>query len=149
MPEQPALQDQTSFCAISEAESRVCCLTLTRRMRQYASSSKASEHVRKVSSSLQFDIELMEGQSRGSSSKSLLGSHHLAGLPPALAVAALVEAKDPQESSIAMQVGWGGVGVALQIHLGHMALHVPAIVAWCLVRLDCMHLHLHVHGCPL
>jgi hypothetical protein len=83
---------------------------LTHRMRRYTSSSEASEHVRKVSSSLQFDIELMEGQSRSSSSKSLLSSHHLAGLPPALAVAALVEAKDPQESSIAMQV-CVGVGV--------------------------------------
>jgi hypothetical protein len=74
-------------------------------MPQHASSSKASKHMRKVSSGLQFDIELMEGQSRNSSSKNLLAGHQLARLPPALAVAALVEAKDPQESSIAMQVG--------------------------------------------
>jgi hypothetical protein len=62
--------------------------------------------VRKVSSVLQFDIELTsEGQSRNSSSNNLLARRSILRLPPGVAVAALTEAKDPLESSIGMQVG--------------------------------------------
>lgn len=57
---------------------------------------------------LQFDIELMEGQPRNSSSANgHLSRRSLLRLPTAMAVAALVEAKDPLESSIGMQVGLG------------------------------------------
>jgi hypothetical protein len=71
-----------------------------------SSSSQLSRHVRKVSSVLQFDIELTsEGQSRNSSSNNLLARRSILRLPPGVAVAALTEAKDPLESSIGMQVG--------------------------------------------
>jgi hypothetical protein len=56
--------------------------------------------MRKVSSGLQFDIELQPGQPGGN----LLARRSFLRLPPGLAVAALVEAKDPLESSIGMQV---------------------------------------------
>lgn len=65
-----------------------------------SSSSKTSRHMRKVSSGLQFDIELQPGQPGGN----LLARRSILRLPPGLAVAALVEAKDPLESSIGMQV---------------------------------------------
>lgn len=81
------------------------CLSL-RRSGQRTSSSKSSRHMRKVSSGLQFDIELTsEGQSRNSSSNNLLGRRSILRLPPGVAVAALTEAKDPLESSIGVQVG--------------------------------------------
>lgn len=61
--------------------------------------------MRKCSSGLQFDIELIEGQSRNSSSANGLARKDLLRLPPAMAVAALIEPKDPLESSIGTQVG--------------------------------------------
>lgn len=52
---------------------------------------------------LQFDIELSEAPRNSSSTGNL--TRKSLRLPAALTVAALVEAKDPLESSIGMQVG--------------------------------------------
>lgn len=70
------------------------------------SSSRTGRHMRKASSSLQFDIELMEGQSlERSSSTGRMRHKDLLHVPPDVAVAALTEHNDALESSIAMQVG--------------------------------------------
>lgn len=81
--------------------------------------SAGKRHLRKDSSVLQFDIELMEGQPRNSSSNGPLSRRSLLRLPIALAVAALVEAKDPLESSIGMQVGPGRAAAGILQALLH------------------------------
>jgi hypothetical protein len=92
--------------------------------------SAGKRHLRKDSSVLQFDIELMEGQPRNSSSNGPLSRRSLLRLPIALAVAALVEAKDPLESSIGMQVGPGRAAAGILQALLHTCvcyiLDVPA-----------------------
>lgn len=83
---------------------------------------KDKTHLRKCSSGLQFDIELIEGQARSKSTHYFMLKDPTR-LPPAMAVAALIEPKDPLESSIGMQVsvvgGWMGPSTQrTSTHLG-------------------------------